>query len=66
MANYRCQTPQSTKDISLANKLTQKVHPPPPHNATLHAMEILAQMAVATIIQTRKLKEIVVYTHINR
>ena len=36
-----------------------------PRNATLHATEILARMAVATIIQTRELKAIAGSTHIN-
>ena len=47
-----------TKDISEVNKFA-------PRNATLHATEILAQMAVATIMQTRELKAIAGFTHIN-
>ena len=39
-----------TKNMSEANKLTKKVR----SLTTLHAMEILARMAVAIIMQTKK------------
>lgn len=50
-----------TKNMSEANKLTKKVR----LLTTLHAMEILARMAVAIIIQTKERKTIAGSTHVN-